>query len=122
MFEIRLGIPEVYNFWKELKNKVDSGIANKNEVIKYKKLGKTFRLISENPRYPGLNSHEIKALSLRYGMKVFESYVENKNPSAGRVFWVYGPNKEDITIIGIEPHPNDKSNAYEKISLSNMEL
>ena len=122
MFNIRLGILEVNNFWKELKNKVDSGIANKNEIIKYKKPGKTFKLIYENPRYPGLNSHEIKALSLRYGMKVFESYIENKNPSAGRIFWVYGPNKEDITIIGIEPHPNDKSNAYEKISLSNMEL
>lgn len=35
-----------------------------------------------------------------------------------RVFWVYGPNKNEITIIGIEPHPNDKSNSYKKITLS----
>lgn len=118
MFEIKLGIPEVYDFWNELKEKVNNNTANKDEVAKYKKLGKTFKLISENPKYPSLCSHEIKVLSQRYGMKVFESYVENRKPAAGRVFWIYGPNKKDITIIGIEPHPNDKTNSYDKITLS----
>ena len=54
----------------------------------------------------------------RYGQKVWESYLENHKPAAGRIFWVYGPDKNDITIIGIEPHPNDKKDAYQKITLS----
>ena len=34
--------------------------------------------------------------------------------------WTYGPGQGDITIVAIEPHPNDKSNAYKKITLSAM--
>lgn len=71
--------------------------------------------------YPGLKSHEIDELTNRYGMKVWESYLENKTSGAMRIFWVYGPDREDITIIGLEPHPNDKKDAYEKIVLSGME-
>ena len=26
------------------------------------------------------------------------------------MFWVYGPNKQEITVIGLEPHPEDKKN------------
>ena len=40
-----------------------------------------------------------------------------------RMYWVYGPNRQDITIIGLEPHPEDKKNgAYDKVSLSDMLL
>lgn len=120
MFEIRLGIPEIEDYWNLLKNKINTNTANRSEIMYYKKLGNTFKKISEDPKYTGLCSHEIKPLSKRYGMKVFESYLENRKPKAGRVFWVYGPNKKDITIIGIDPHPEDKSNAYEKITLSSI--
>ena len=65
--------------------------------------------------HPGLESHEISSLQKRYGMKMWESYLENKIPKAGRIFWVYVPNRMDITIIGLEPQPEDKSNAYNKI-------
>ena len=51
-------------------------------------------------------------------MKVWESYLENNKPAAGRVFWVYAPNQNDITIIGLEPHPNTKKDSYKKITLS----
>ena len=70
------------------------------------------KFISENPRHPGLQTHEIEALTKRYGRKVWQSYLENNTPAAGRVFWVYGPADNEITIIGLEPHPNDKGNAY----------
>lgn len=120
MYKILLGIPEVKEFWDSLKEKVDSNNATKNEVTLYKKLGKTFLLLSDNPKHTGLKSHEITSLTKRYGMKVWESYVENKKSLAYRIFWVYGPKKLDITIIGIEPHPNDKSNAYKKVTLSSM--
>ena len=53
-------------------------------------------------------------------MKVWESYLENNTPAAGRIFWAYGPEQGDITVIGLEPHPNDKANAHKKITLAQM--
>ena len=92
MFKIHLGIPEMREFWDSL---------------------------SMNPRHSGLHTHDIEALTKRYKMKVWESYLENNKPAAGRIFWVYGPDQSDITIIGLEPHPNsDKKDAYKKITLS----
>lgn len=120
MFEIHMGIPEMEEFWLELTEKNRSGKATKNEITLYKKIGKTLKQISLDPRYPGLETHDIDALSNRYGMKVWQSYIENHTPGAGRLFWVYGPGQGDITIIGLESHPNDKSNAYKKITLSSM--
>lgn len=120
MYEIHMGFPEMKEFWESLRDKVKAGKANKKEEKLYKQVGKAIYLLSQNPRYPGLQSHEITSLSSRYGMKVWESYLENNTPAAGRIFWVYGPSQGDITIIGLEPHPNDKANAYKKITLSQM--
>ncbi len=120
MYAIRLGVPEMKQFWEDLRKRVKSGKANKNDKALHKKVGKTMRMLSQNPRHPGLESHEISSLSKRYGMKVWESYLENNTPAAGRVFWVYGPGRGDITIIGLEPHPNDKVKSYDKVTLSAM--
>ena len=117
-FEIRLGVPEMLAFWNDLSSKVDKGLANKKEVLLHSKLVKAFKFLQANPRHPSLDSHEISQLTSRYGIKVFESYLENHTPAAGRIFWVYGPIKNSITVIAIEPHPNDKSNGYSKIKLS----
>lgn len=36
-----------------------------------------------------------------------------------RMYWVYGPDQQEITIIGLEPHPEDKKKgAYDRIKLS----
>ena len=118
MFSITMGIPEMQEFWDNLCSKTASGTATKDEIRLYKKMGKAMYHISQNPRHTGLETHEITSLSKRYGMKVWQSYLENQTPAAGRIFWVYGPNRGEITIIGLEPHPNDKSNAYDKITLS----
>ncbi len=120
MYSIHMGVPEMETLWNDLRNKVRQGVATKKGIKMYKQLGKAMRLLSNDPRYPGLQSHEIDALTARYGMKVWESYLENNTPAAGRIFWVYGPNQGDITIIGLEPHPNDKSNAYRNVTLSEM--
>ena len=120
MYKIHLGIPEMKTLWDQLSEKVKRGGANAKEEKLYRQIGKAMYLLSLDPHYPGLKSHEISALTARYGMKVWESYLENNTPTAGRLFWVYGPEKGDITIIGLEPHPNDKSNAYKKITLSSM--
>lgn len=118
MYSIAMGIPEMKEFWDNLCSKVNSGTATKDEIKLYKKMGKAMYLISQNPRHTGLETHEINSLSRRYKMKVWQSYLENQTPAAGRIFWVYGPNRGEITIIGLEPHPNDKSNSYDKITLS----
>ena len=82
-------------------------------------LFRSLGFLSQNPRHPGLNSHEIDDLTKKYGIKVFQSYLENKTPSAGRLFWAYGPDRGDITILAIEPHPEDqKRGAYQRIKLS----
>ena len=120
MYSIHMGVPEMDALWNDLRNKVKQGVDTRKEARLYKQLGKAMRLLSNDPRYPGLHSHEINSLTARYGMKVWESYLENNTPAAGRIFWVYGPNQGDITIIGLEPHPNDKSNAYRKVTLSEM--
>lgn len=121
MYAIHMGVPEMDELWNNLRSKVGNGTASKDENRLYNLLGKALRLLSQDPRHPGLHTHDIDALTARYGMRVWQSYLQNDTPAAGRVFWVYGPDRQDITIIGLEPHPNDaKSNAYKKITLSKL--
>jgi len=55
-------------------------------------------------------------------MRVWQSYVENRNSRALRMYWVYGPARKEITVIGLEPHPEDSKNgAYDRITLSEMD-
>ena len=116
-----MGIPEMLALWESLQSRYITGKASKDEAKVYKLLAKTLKLISSDPKYPGLHTHEIDELTARYGVKVFQSYCENRNSRAMRIYWVYGPKKNYITIIGLEPHPNDvKGNAYKKIRLSKM--
>ena len=121
MFNIRMGVPEMSEFWENLEKSVSDGTASKDDEKLYKKLGKAFYHLSLDPFYPGLNTHEIPEMSSRYGERVWQSYLENNKPAAGRFYWSYGPEKDDITITGLEPHPNTKSNSYKKIKLSDME-
>lgn len=118
-YNIRMGRPEIEDFWNDLTKKYKDDSLKKDELHLFRKLIKTFNFLNNNPKHPGLKSHEIAPLSKRYGIKVFQSYLENNKPSAGRIYWVYGPDKKDITIIGIEPHPEDKKNGgYDKVKLS----
>ena len=121
MFLIRLGVPEMERLWVDLKSKALTETLSKDEESLYKKWGKAMVHLAHDPQYPGLHSHEISALSRRYGEKVWQSYLENRNPIAARMYWVYGPGKGEITIIGLEPHPEDsKSAGYLKVKLSNI--
>lgn len=99
--------------------KKSKSISKDNDQL-LKRIAKVIKTLMTNPKHPGLQTHEIKPLSARYGQKVFQSYLD-QGQNANRLFWVYGPQKRDITIIAIEPHPNDhKSNAYKSIKLSNL--
>ncbi len=72
---------------------------------KLKKVLKTLALMETNLRHPSLQTHKYTAIQGQNGEEVFESYVENKTPAAFRVFWHYGPNQQEITVIAITPHP-----------------
>lgn len=80
--------------------------ASRQEGI-FKQIVKCVLLLQENPRHPGLNTHPYDSIENPYDAetKVFEAYVQNRTPGAYRVFWCYGPQKSEITIIAITPHP-----------------
>lgn len=66
---------------------------------------RTFAFMALDLRHPSLNTHEYANLYGRDGQKVFEAYVHK---AAYRVFWHYGPEQGQITIIAIVQHPNKK--------------
>lgn len=68
---------------------------------------KALKLLSANPRHPGLETHEFNSLDNPYAptQKVFEAYAQQNTPGAYRIFWCYGPNSGEITILAITPHP-----------------
>lgn len=116
-----MGIPEMESLWTRLQQEYRLGTISKKDAILYKKWGKALKLLSDNPRYPGLHTHEISPLSERYGERVWQSYLQNRTSGALRMYWVYGPDQQSITIIGLEPHPEDKKhNGYAKVNLSNL--
>ena len=78
---------------------------NPSLAKRLKAVRKTLGYLETNPRHPGLNTHKYSALQGPQGEEVFEAYAENKTPAAYRIFWYYGPNKREITIIAITPHP-----------------
>lgn len=73
----------------------------------FKQVSKCLQLLLDNPRHPGLHTHEYHSLPHPYNNKekVFEAYAQNHTPDAYRVFWCYGPERRQITIIAITPHP-----------------
>ncbi|PQM49851.1 hypothetical protein C5U48_23390 [Mycolicibacter virginiensis] len=74
--------------------------------VKTKKVKKALRLLRDiGPSHPGLESHKYHSLTGPNGEEVWESYVENRTPSAGRIWWVYGPGADTLTIATIGPHP-----------------
>lgn len=81
-------------------------LENDNSLLKrLKAVRKALGYLETNPRHPGLNTHKYSSLSGPNGEDVFEAYAENKTPAAYRIFWFYGPDKKEITIVAITPHP-----------------
>ncbi|MFA6054374.1 MAG: hypothetical protein WC769_03255 [Thermodesulfovibrionales bacterium] len=80
--------------------KIDKGL-----LKRYKAVKKAIQFLSQNPRHPGLQTHEFTSLNAPKGEKVFEAYAEQSTPAAYRIFWYYGPKEKQITIISITPHP-----------------
>lgn len=111
------------DFYFDLKNRFrsDSESLSNDEIQLLRKLYKVKKLLEEQgPSYPGLNTHTIDELTKKYEYTVWESYVD-QGEKAFRVFWGYGPGRGEITITGIEPHPESSNRkAYSRISLAEI--
>ena len=120
-FSIEWGVPEMWALRQDLQTKFEADSLDGDERRLFKTLQKCVLLLAANPGHPGLASHEISDLTKRYGVKVWQSYLENRKPAAGRLFWTYGPERGVITVIGLEPHPDSaKSCGYAVVKLSAM--
>lgn len=118
-FKIRMGVPEMEAVWNDLVTRHKQDQLSKDEQKFFKKLVKALGYLEVNPRHNSLGSHEISPLTRRYGVKIWQSYLENRIPAAGRIFWAYGPAKSEITILAVEPHPEDqKRGGYDRVKLS----
>jgi hypothetical protein len=73
-------------------------------------VAKAVRQLAENPRHSSLNTHEYDSLDHPFDpkAKVFGAYAQNNTPGAYRIFWCYGPEKGEMTIIAITPHPRGR--------------
>lgn len=81
-------------------------LSNNHSLAKrFKAVRKALGYLENNPRHPDLNTHKFSSLEGPFGEEVFEAYAENKTPAAYRIFWYYGPDKKQITILAITPHP-----------------
>ena len=72
---------------------------------RFKAVNKALGYLESNPRHPSLNTHKYSDLMGENKEDIFEAYAENNTPQAYRIFWHYGPDKKQITIISITPHP-----------------
>ena len=72
-----------------------------------KQIKKSLGYLQHNPKHPSLQTHSYSSIEnpLKPKEKVFEAYAQNRTPTAYRIFWCYGPEKKQITIIAITSHP-----------------
>jgi hypothetical protein len=89
----------------EAKNQLERLKRDKGLEKRYNAVKKAIRFLSENPRHKSLKTHEFTSLIGPKGEKIFEAYAEQSTPAAYRIFWHYGPGRNQMTILAITPHP-----------------
>ena len=92
-------------FTEKADSQLDALEFSKDKKAVLKAVRKTLGLMEIDLRHPSLQTHEYSDLEGANGEKVFESYAQNRTPGAYRIFWHYGPQKGQITIVAIVPHP-----------------
>src|SRR3989338_2059921 len=97
MFRIRL-TQEAWDQYEHLKT--DKGLQKRQKAVQ-----KALQFLKHNPRHPGLQTHKFSSLGGPNGEEIFESSAEQNTPAAYRMFWYYGPEKDQITVVTITPHP-----------------
>lgn len=95
----------ILRFTSIAKSQYENLSNNKELEKRFKSVNKALGYLENNPRHPSLNTHKYSSLVGENGEDIFEAYAENNTPQAYRIFWHYGPDKKQITIISIIPHP-----------------
>ena len=114
-FELQF-TPTAEQIYLSLKESAEQALENRTKSKKqktskqeglFKQVYKTLELLANNPRHPSLQTHQYDAIENPHNSKekIFEAYAQNRTPGAYRVFWCYGPSKNQITIVAITPHP-----------------
>jgi len=67
--------------------------ANKGLAKRYKAVKKTLLFLSQNPRHPGLSTHEFTTLKGPRGEKVFEAMLSNQLQPLTEFFGITGQRK-----------------------------
>jgi hypothetical protein len=90
----------------------DNSVANNitkssNQEGLFKQVRKALGYLAANPAHQSLNTHKFSSMlnPIRADEPVFEAYAQNNTPGAWRIFFIYGPNRAEITVIAITPHP-----------------
>ena len=98
-------MPFQLKFTQEADENLRALETNKGREKRLKTVRKALGYLEVNPRNQGLNTHKYSSLKGPKGEEVFEAYAENNTPAAYRIFWHYGPEKNQITVIAITAHP-----------------
>ncbi len=98
-------MPFTLKFTEQAESDLKSLEAGRNLLKRLKAVRKALGYLETNPRHPDLHTHKYSALTGPNGEEIFEAYAENQTPAAYRIFWFYGPDKKEITILAITPHP-----------------
>ena len=92
-------------FLDEAKTQLEALRKSADKAKRYKAVLKCLGYLEANPRHPGLRTHKFLSKHGPAGEEVFEAYAENQTSAAYRVFWCYGRERGEITVIAITPHP-----------------
>ena len=91
-------------FTEKADSQLDSLERSKDKKVVLKAVRKTLALMETDLRHSSLQTHENSDLEGANGEKVFESYAQNRTSGAYRIFWHYGPQKGQLTVVAIVPH------------------
>lgn len=91
-------------FTKEASRELDD-LAKPHLFKQNKAVRKALGFLETNVRHPSLRTHKYNGIKGINGGEVFEAYAENSTFKAYRIFWQYGPEKQNLTILSILPHP-----------------
>ncbi|WP_326960520.1 hypothetical protein [Amycolatopsis sp. NBC_01286] len=81
--------------------------AKAQHARKLRKVKKALAFMEQQgPSYPGLRTHPMESIPGPNGKTLYQSYVENNTPGAWRIWWVYGPEADQISIVSVGPHPD----------------
>ena len=99
MFELK--------FTKTANNQLKKTEKNPSQIGLNKQVKKALGYLQTNPKHPSLNTHPYNSIDHPWNTKdkVFGAYAQNNTPCAYRIFWCYGPDKKQITVLAITPHP-----------------